>query len=155
MITLLLISAGLVIACVAFHGAALQYVATKLFYEKEFSFKRISVFICIVIVAHLIEITMFTIAYVLLCPHPDFGSIAGLNEADWREHFYFSAVTYTTTGYGDLTPAGNMRLLATIEALTGMIMIAWTASLAFLIMHRYWLNKETENEGKQTNREIR
>ena len=150
MITLLLISTGLVIFCVAFHGASLQYAATKMFYQKAFSFKRISFFICVVVIAHLFEILAFTVAYVLLCPHPDFGSIAGVADPTWQDHYYFSAVTYTTTGYGDLTPTGNLRLLATVEALTGMIMIAWTASLAFLVMHRYWANTEESNTEEAT-----
>ena len=141
MITLLLASAGLVIACVIFHGWSLQFLAFRLFRVEHFSFWRISVFIFSVVLAHLVEIYFFTAAYALLCPHPGFGAIAGVESPDWQDFFYFSAVTYTSTGYGDLTPTGNLRLLATIEALTGMIMIAWTASLAFLIMHRFWEGK--------------
>ena len=83
------------------------------------------------IVAHLIEIALFQIAYIWLVQNDQYGAIIGDTSLDWSDLFYFSAVTYTSTGYGDLTPTGNMRLFATVEALTGLIMIAWTASFAF------------------------
>ena len=73
-------------------------------------------------------------------------SISGAESLDWSDLFYFSAVTYTSTGYGDLTPTDNLRLLATIEALTGLIMIAWTASFAFLVMQRYWQEQDVKKD---------
>ncbi len=67
-----------------------------------------------------------------------FGQSAPTNRKDFGEYYYFSIVTYTSLGYGDLTPIGRMRLLAGIEALTGIILVAWTSSHLFLMMQRYW-----------------
>jgi len=145
-IAILLISAALVIACVVFHGYALQSIAQKLFRRQDFSFYRISILIATAIVAHLIEIVLFQIAYTWLVKFDRHGAIVGAENLDWRELFYFSAVTYTSTGYGDLTPTGNLRLLSTVEALTGLIMIAWTASFAFLVMQRYWRKQDSSDE---------
>lgn len=39
---------------------------------------------------------------------------------------YFSAETFTTLGYGDVVPHGDLRLLAGIEALNGLLLIGWT-----------------------------
>lgn len=138
MFTILLISATLVVCCVVFHGFALQAFARWLFRRQKFSFYRISLLILCAIVAHLFEIVFFQIAYIILVPLENQGTIVGAGLPDWSDLFYFSAATYTTTGYGDLTPTGNLRLFSTIEALTGLIMIAWTASFAFLVMQRYW-----------------
>ena len=138
MTTILLVSAALVIACVVFHGFTLQTIAQFLFRKQNFSFYRISILIAAAIVAHLIEIILFQFAYVWLVQHLQYGTIIGDTDLDWSDLFYFSAVTYTSTGFGDLIPTGNLRLLATVEALTGLIMIAWTASFAFLVMQRYW-----------------
>jgi hypothetical protein len=142
-ITILLVSALLVIACVVFHGFALQWIAHRLFRRLGFSFYRISLLIALAIIAHLIEIVLFDLAYVWLVPQVQFGGIIGDGELTPQDYFYFSAVTYTSTGYGDMVPTGNLRLFATVEALTGLIMIAWTASFAFLVMQRYW----QENDG--------
>ena len=144
--TVLIVSALLVIACVICHGFALQQIAQLLFRKKDFSFYRISILIAFAIVAHLIEIIWFQIAYIWLVPHEKYGAIVGDTKLDWADLFYFSAATYTATGYGDLIPIGNLRLLATIEALTGLIMIAWTASFAFLVMQRYWQDRATEDK---------
>lgn len=37
---------------------------------------------------------------------------------------YFSFVTFTTLGYGDLHPVGITKTFATIEAFTGVFMLA-------------------------------
>jgi hypothetical protein len=67
------------------------------------------------------------------------GLIAGEPDALRRELTYFSVVTLTTTGYGDITPVHPVaRTLAMLEALVGQlypaIVLAWLVSLA--IMHR-------------------
>ena len=144
MVTILLFSATLVITCVVFHGFALQWIAQRLFRRQDFSFYRISLLIACAIVAHLVEIVLFQIAYIWLVRFDHLGTIVGAENLNWHDLFYFSAATYTATGYGDLTPFGNMRLFATVEALTGLIMIAWTASFAFLVMQRYWQGQDRE-----------
>ncbi len=151
MFKILLISCGLVLLCVMFHGFVLQSTARTLFYEKgRFSFYRVGLLILVAILAHLVEIVFFQVAYHWLEPDLSMGTIVGSglvdhvpsenegNELSASDVFYFSAVTYTSTGYGDLTPTGNLRLLAMVEALTGLIMVAWTTSYAFVVMVNYW-----------------
>jgi hypothetical protein len=41
-------------------------------------------------------------------------------------------------GYGDVLPHGDLRLLAGLEALNGILLIGWTASYTFLSMERFW-----------------
>jgi hypothetical protein len=60
-----------------------------------------------------------------------FGAVAVLQhgalfsdgtEGDLQSHLYFSFITITTTGYGDLAPAGNLaRSLSMLEALIGQL----------------------------------
>ena len=49
---------------------------------------------------------------------------------------YFSAVTYTTTGYGDLVLPQAWRLVGGIEALTGILMCGWTTGFFFAVVSR-------------------
>ncbi|MBN1688263.1 MAG: hypothetical protein JW893_04110 [Candidatus Omnitrophica bacterium] len=50
-------------------------------------------------------------------------SAGGMKEAlNFFEGLYFSVVTYTTLGYGDLTPLGWARGVAMFEALSGIIL---------------------------------
>lgn len=41
---------------------------------------------------------------------------------DWAEAFYFSGVSFTTIGYGDIVPVGWVRVAAVAEGLTGVIL---------------------------------
>jgi hypothetical protein len=53
------------------------------------------------------------------------------SEQSWQQNLnllfncmYYSVVTFTTLGYGDITPVGGSRLVAAIEAFTGSFTIA-------------------------------
>ncbi len=49
----------------------------------------------------------------------------------FEEALYFSTVTFSTVGYGDLTMSIDWRVLGAIEAANGLVLIAW--STAFLL----------------------
>ena len=51
---------------------------------------------------------------------------------------YYSFVTYTTLGFGDIIPVGDIRFLTGLESLTGLVLITWTASFMFFEMQKYW-----------------
>jgi hypothetical protein len=51
---------------------------------------------------------------------------------------YFSAETFTSLGFGDVTPVGPIRLLAGLEALNGLLLIGWSASFTYIAMERFW-----------------
>ncbi|HUM07885.1 MAG TPA: potassium channel family protein [Acidocella sp.] len=55
---------------------------------------------------------------------------------DGEAAFYFSAVTYTTIGYGDLVLAKPWRMLGPIEGLTGILMSGLSASVFFAVVFR-------------------
>jgi hypothetical protein len=78
-----------------------------------------------IIVLHLIEITLWAVFYVWQGAMPDLHSA-----------LYFSAVTYTTTGYGDLVLPREWQLLGGVEALTGILMCGWSAGFFFAVFSR-------------------
>ena len=57
---------------------------------------------------------------------------------DLETAFYFSMVTFTTLGYGDVVLTGPWRMLASIQAANGVIIFGWTTALIFyFIQHVY------------------
>jgi hypothetical protein len=44
---------------------------------------------------------------------------------------YFSANVYTTLGMGDIVPSGMLKIIATVESIFGLMMIAFSASAVF------------------------
>jgi hypothetical protein len=88
--------------------------------------------------AHFMEILLYGGAYWLLATVFHIGSMGEPGPLPFTRCLYFSAETYTTLGYGDVLPHGDLRLLAGLEALNGMLLIGWTASYTFLSMERFW-----------------
>ena len=78
-----------------------------------------------IILLHLIEITVWALYYLWQGAMPDLQSA-----------LYFSAVTYTTTGYGDLVLPKEWRLLGAVEALTGILMCGWSTGFFFAVLTR-------------------
>lgn len=71
------------------------------------------------------------ICYFLFGINYNDGLIQFSSQATWSENLstllnciYFSVVTFTTLGYGDITPTGITRLIATVEAFTGSFSLA-------------------------------
>jgi hypothetical protein len=88
--------------------------------------------------AHFLEILLYGAAYYVLATWFDIGNMGQAGPLHFTRCLYFSAETYTTLGYGDVLPHGDLRLLAGLEALNGMLLIGWTASYTFLSMERFW-----------------
>jgi hypothetical protein len=91
-----------------------------------------------VLAAHLIEVSLYAVAYYLMHVHFSLGTIGGEFGGSGLDFFYFSITCYTTLGVGDLFPHGPLRLVAGIEALNGFVLIGWSASFTYLSMGRFW-----------------
>lgn len=57
---------------------------------------------------------------------------------DVETAFYFSMVTFTTLGYGDVVLTGEWRTLASIQAANGVIIFGWTTALIFYFIQRVY-----------------
>ena len=87
---------------------------------------------------HVVEIWIFGITTWALLHYPNTGAMAGAHSLGLFDAVYVSAVTYTTVGFGDLAPVGPIRFLCGTMALTGFVLITWSASFTFLEMERFW-----------------
>lgn len=102
--------------------------------------KRLRVLVLMVglMVVHVTEIWVFGLALFGIAQWPQLGSVAGVDELQLLDAVYLSTVTFTTVGYGDLLPQGPLRLLLGIEALSGFLLVTWSASFTYLEMQRDW-----------------
>jgi hypothetical protein len=76
---------------------------------------------------HLVEISLWAAFYLIGGGMPDLASA-----------LYFSSVTYTTVGYGDVVLPEGWRLVGGIEALTGILMCGWSTGVFFAITSRMY-----------------
>ena len=63
------------------------------------------------------------------------------NLPDLETAFYFSMVTFTTLGFGDVVLSGPWRTLASIQAANGVIIFGWTTALIFYFIQRIYTDK--------------
>ena len=54
---------------------------------------------------------------------------------------YFSTVTFTTVGYGDIVLDREWRQLASFEAVNGWIIFGWATALIMAVIQRLYFTK--------------
>ncbi|UCC83503.1 MAG: two pore domain potassium channel family protein [Gemmatimonadota bacterium] len=82
--------------------------------------------VLVMFLATLIEAGLWATVYVVL------GAISEFEKA-----LYFSTVTYTTLGYGDVVLGSEWRLLSSFEAANGVIMFGWTTALIVVALRHF------------------
>ena len=130
------VTAVLVVLAVGIHYEMLSLISNGV-RRLEFGHRyRVAVAVLAALGAHFVEVVLFAIGWQVLLS----AGIAQLSieEPSFIEILYFSASTYTSLGYGDIVPIGAAGLLAGSEALTGLVLIAWTASFTYFEMRAYW-----------------
>lgn len=142
-----LIGAALVVVTVIIHVAGTftwLRLATLRYVEQDRRFRtgtyvRVLVgTLLVLLLLHALEIVLWAYAYLLLLPS---GQLDSLEEA-----IYFSFVTYTTLGYGDITLSGGWRLLSGIEALNGILLAGFSTALLFALVQRTWQSIVRRNQ---------
>jgi hypothetical protein len=138
MTIVLLTSLTLTLAAVSIHYTALVLLSMML-HRPGLKVRRwVAVSLFGALLAHVLEILVFAVGYLLLESLGNLGKLVGDIEPGFSDYAYFSFVAYTSLGFGDITPTGPLRFLTAIETLTGLVLIAWTASFIFVEMNRLW-----------------
>lgn len=91
--------------------------------------------------AHSIEIWVFAFAYYFMLKSGQFGILKGDFDGSMLDCSYYSFITYTSLGLGDIAPFGYVRFVTGLEVLTGLVLISWTASFLFIEMQKLWNHK--------------
>ncbi len=131
------VSCLLVALCLYLHFQVLRN-GTILIAKLEHRIRRPMLLVMtIIFLTHVTEIILFAIAFWTM-EFNGIGSLSGAHTSTAADFFYFSIASYTTLGIGDITPEGPIRVVAGIEALTGLLLIAWSASFTYLTMERIW-----------------
>jgi len=90
--------------------------------------------VCGLFTLHMIEIGVYAAIYWSM------GALSPFDDA-----LYFSAVTFTTIGYGDVVVTGPWRLVAAFEGLTGITLAGWSVAFLVVVVRRLdqWQRGET------------
>ena len=127
---------------VLLHYEGLVWLSGKLSTQNEGQQRRKVLYgIYVLLAIHVVEIWVFGVAIWLLLAVPGAGHVAGISGGGLMDAVYLSASTFTTVGFGDLAPVGAIRFLSGTEALTGLVLVTWSASFTYIEMEKFWRNR--------------
>lgn len=144
----LLINISLVAITVAIHYEILRLLSDAIPRMRVQLRHRVVIGVLGTICAHVVEICLFGLAFFLMHEQGGFGELVGRYDGTLIDSVYFSFTNYTTVGYGDISPTGNLRFLAGMEAITGLSLITWSASFMFMEMTMFW--QQEADKSKQS-----
>jgi Ion channel len=135
----LVVGASAVVCTIFIH--ALTLIATVNFVRRERKLGRagtsmwidvaiVALAISFALVAHLIEIAVWAMLFIICGEFPEFGTA-----------YYHSAVNYTTLGYGDVIMSPSWRLLGPLEAANGALMFGVSTAMIFAVVQRLVLDR--------------
>ena len=138
MIAVFLVNTLIVVIAVIFHYEFL-YRLTVLLPRIQVRHRfRIVLGVGGALLAHAVEVWIFAIAYYLMHRADGWGYLEGNFDGSLMDAVYLSFTIFTTLGFGDIQPHGDLRFLTGIESLTGLVLITWSASFLFVEMQRFW-----------------
>ena len=94
--------------------------------------------VSVLFAAHVLEIQLFAAGFYFSAAWPELGGLTGAVSNSVTDFSYFSAASYTSVGYGDIYATGPIRVVAGMEALVGLLMIAWSGAFTVFYMERHW-----------------
>ena len=139
MTTLLIIGAVLVGITFAIHAAGSTWwigFLIRRYTDHDGHWRKGSRLFCllstgvVLLALHMVEVVVWAVTY---------RNLPGLDELKTLEEaIYFSLVTFTTLGYGEITLGPQWRLLSGLEAMNGILLAGWSTALLFAVVQRSW-----------------
>lgn len=83
-------------------------------------FLQFSIMMIVLMVGNIVQVAFWALLYRVLGAFEDFETA-----------MYFSGVTFTSLGYGDVVLGGRIRLLGPLQAANGLMMFGITTALFF------------------------
>ena len=128
-------AAGLIAATVAiqalFMSAGLYTLRSVEKHRPMIMFRRPTIttvmWVLFLMIPIILDVTLWAIFYYAQNALPSF-----------EESLYFSTVTFTTVGYGDIVLGSEWRQLATFEAMSGWFIFGWATALIITVVERLY-----------------
>ena len=133
------IAAALMVATTAIHAGGMVLTMSALrAHSSRHRLKHTRVYwvcgiVLLMFIVSLLEVLVWAVTYLTL------NAIDGFEKA-----LYFSMVTFTTLGYGEIVLDERWRLLASFEAANGIIMFGWSTAIVIAVVQRVYLTDNAD-----------
>ena len=142
MVLNIIIAAAMIVVTTGIHAGGMVLVINSIRSKKrniKYRFQQtytywVSGVVLLMSFVMLVEALLWAIVYISV------DAIQGFERA-----LYFSIVTFTTLGYGDIVVDERWRLLASFEAVNGIIMFGWTTAIVVATVQHITMGRKTEH----------
>lgn len=138
MFSSIVLAAVAVISSTWIHLSVMRWISGGMAKVSLRPFNRVMLAVLILFLAHFGGIVIYAAGFGVGHRILQLGSFSGEGVETMLDYFYFSAVSYTSLGLGDIFPKDHLRFLTGVEALNGLLLIAWSGAFLFAMMNRLW-----------------
>ena len=134
MLRQLLVGSALLIATVVIHSLVTAFFLSRMrgiqsdhwtTHHQAAKTGLVAGLVLLLVLATLVEVVLWALTYTAV------GAMTAFEPA-----LYFSMVTFTTLGYGDIVLTDAWRLLASFQAANGIIVFGWTTAIVVALLQR-------------------
>lgn len=142
----ILISLAIIVVTIIMHGFGTAWWLNYLLRNHDFkseifgiakSLKILSFTAVFLMILHYMEIALWAAIYLII---PELDKLS-----HWEEAIYFSTVTYTTLGYGDITLPPVWRVMSGFEAMNGILLFGWSTAMFYAVVQKITSLKNNKN----------
>ena len=135
------ISLGLIVCCCALFYEVLAHIWVNLPRLEGRPRTQILLTILATFFGHTLCVWVFGLSYYALDQWFGFGTLGGNISHHVLDYVYFSAVSYSSLGLGDVYPTGGLQLLVGVEAILGLILIGWSVTFTYIVTEKYLFHR--------------
>ena len=139
------ISLVLIVFCVAVFYEIMAHVWVRLPKLEGRPRTQILLTVLASFAGHTAAVWAFAVTYFVLANYFAFGQLTGHIDHYFLDYIYFSVVSYSSLGLGDVAPTGGLRLLVGVEAILGLILIGWTITFTYIVTERYLAHRQEKH----------
>ncbi|XSG83376.1 MAG: ion channel [Methyloligella sp. ZOD6] len=99
--------------------------------------RRALLMLMLLISAHISHIAGYAVLLGLLIDLGGWGAFSKV-DSDAVDLLYLSSAAYTTLGFADAVPKGDLRLVIALEGLAGFMALTWSATFVYSSFKTTW-----------------
>ncbi len=134
MLMTIALSLGMIFACFSVHYEALSLLTRVTAHAASRARLVLALAMAGLVAVHIAEIALFGVAFFASVKVFHLGSFVETRSMSLMDYFYYAAETYSSLGYGDIYPLGDVRLLASVTPVVGILLLGWSSGFLFSLV---------------------